>query len=72
MKTKSSQRVFRLIIASVILCGPSLAYPAFIKTNFASSITGESMSAVWVAQQISGRCGGEGFFHEDWRTAALV
>jgi ABC-type nitrate/sulfonate/bicarbonate transport system substrate-binding protein len=51
MKTKFSRRVFHLIIVSVILCGPSLAHPAFIKTNFASSITGESMSAVWVAQE---------------------
>jgi hypothetical protein len=51
MKTKSSQRLDRLIIACLTLCGPSLAHPAFIKTNFASSITGESMSAVWVAPE---------------------
>jgi NitT/TauT family transport system substrate-binding protein len=57
MKTKLSRGRFRLIIVCLTLWAPSLVYAAPVKTNFAGAMTGESVSAVWVAKE-------QGFFQK--------
>lgn len=51
MKTKLPGRLLRLIIVFLTLHVPSLAHPQLIKSNFATSVSGESVTVVWVANE---------------------
>ncbi len=65
MNTTYAKWLFPLIIGLITLLKASAAYPELMKTNFAVSVTSESMAAVWVASD-------RGFFRKNGLEMQLI